>query len=69
MTDKERIKYLEGLVPEDVDIDDKYWDNFDKYATYMGNGVYQWKGILATCTRELFLMGALRSEKVEFEEV
>lgn len=45
MTDKERIKYLEGLVSEEVNIDDKYWNNFNKYAIYMGNGVYQIFGV------------------------
>jgi len=63
-----RIKYLESKLPKDLDPNDKYGKNFDKYARYMGNGVYSWKGLMATDTRELFLLGVLRSEGVEFKE-
>lgn len=64
-----RIKYLESKLPTGLDYEGKYYDNFAKYARYMGNGVYTWRGIHATDTRELFLMGVLRMEKVEFKEV
>jgi hypothetical protein len=63
-----RIKYLESLIPEGLDINEKYFDKFSKYATYSGNGVYQWYGILSTDTRELFLMGCLHCEKIPFEQ-
>ena len=64
----ERIMYLESKLPKGIDFNEKYGKNFDKYARYMGNGVYSWKGLLATDTRELFLLGVLRSEGVEFKE-
>jgi hypothetical protein len=65
----ERIKYLESKLPKGLDYEGKYYNNFSKYACYMGNGVYTWKGIHATDTRELFLMGVLSSEKIKFKEV
>ena len=34
----------------------------------MGNGVYSWKGSIASDTRVLFLIGVLRSKKNEFKE-
>jgi hypothetical protein len=65
---KKRIKYLESLLPIGNDFQAKYGANFDKYATYMSGGVCQWKGLLSTDTAELFLMGVLKSEKIEFDE-
>jgi hypothetical protein len=65
----DRIKYLESLIPEGLDINEKYFNKFSKYATYMNNGVYQWCGILSTDTRELFLMGCLHNEKIPFEQI
>ena len=62
-----RINYLEKKLPKGIDVNDKYGKNFDKYARYMGNGVYSWKGLMATDTRELFLIGVLRSEGIEFK--
>lgn len=53
---EERIKYLENLLPS-KEIEDKHWKNFEKHATYLGNGVYQWCGIISPNTRALFLMG------------
>jgi hypothetical protein len=64
----ERIKYLESKLPKDLDYDLKYGESFAKYARYMGNGVYSWKGLFATDTRELFLIGILRSEGVKFKD-
>lgn len=64
----ERIKYLEKKIPKGLDIEKKYGENFNKYARYMGNGVYSWKGLVATDTRELFLIGILRSEGIKFKE-
>jgi hypothetical protein len=63
-----RINYLENKLPKYVDVNEKYGKNFDKYARYMGNGVYSWKGLMATDTRELFLIGVLRSETVKFKD-
>lgn len=64
-----REKYLLSKIPKDLDYDSKYGENFTKYARYMGNGVYSWKGILATDTRILFLIGVLKSERIEFKEI
>jgi hypothetical protein len=66
----ERIKYLESLLPCDESLlDVKYRDGFDKWATCTGNGTYLWLGIRSTCTRELWLMGILHKEKIEFTQV
>jgi len=65
----DREKYLESKLPKNVDIEAKYRKNFERYATYLGNGIYQWKGITATDTALLFLMGVLRSENINFKEI
>lgn len=73
---EKRIKYLESLLPKTVkdlsgnvvSIEVKYGSNFEKYACYEGNGVYQWKGLRANDTCILFLMGVLRSENIEFKQ-
>lgn len=71
---KNRINYLESNLPKEVidfngnitTVEKKYRANFEKYARYEGNGVYQWKGLRATDTAELFLIGVLRSENISF---
>ena len=67
---KERENYLESLLPisEEVLVE-RYWSKFEKNATYYGNGVYQWLGITATCTRQLWLMGILWKEGIDYEQV
>jgi hypothetical protein len=62
-----RIKELEKLfskIPKEKQ--DKYFENFSKWATYMGNGLYQWKDILSSDTRELYLLGCLAQEKIPY---
>jgi len=74
-TMNKRIEWLESLIPNGVDIDKKYFDRFAKYACYVGNGVYQYRDILSTDTRELFLITSLIQEGIDvsmidkFEEV
>jgi len=64
-----RVKYLEGLLPKPEDeIDSMYAQRFNKYATYLGNGVYQWGGIIASDLRELYLMGVLSREGVQYRQ-
>ncbi len=66
----ERVEYLEGLLPIDEDVlREKYSQNFEKFAAYTGNGTYCWSGIRAADTRELWLMGILFKEGVEFDQV
>lgn len=60
-----RIEWLESLIPKGVDINEKYGDKFGKYARYMGNGVYQYRGIYSTDTRELFLITSLLQEGID----
>jgi hypothetical protein len=60
-----RIEWLESLIPKGVDIDKKYFNNFSKYSCYMGNGVYQYRGIYSTDTRELFLITSLLQEGID----
>lgn len=69
MKNKDRIDYLESLIPEGLDVNEKYGKNFDKYARYMGNGIYSYHGLFATDTRELFLMTSLFREGIKFKEV
>jgi len=65
-----RIEYLESLLPVDVAIlREKYRHLFSVQASYMGNGVYQWCGQYSTDTRELWLMGILIWENIEFKQV
>ena len=66
---EKRIAYLESLVPKDVDIDKLFFINYAKFATYMGNGVYSYRGIHSTDTRELFLMSSLQQLKIEYKKV
>jgi hypothetical protein len=63
-----REEYLLSKIPKDLDYDSKYFENFSKYARYMGNGVYSWKGHLATDVRILYLSGILSSERIKFKE-
>ena len=66
---EQRIEYLESLLPtKESELEKKYYSKFEKYATYLGNGVYQWMGIVSSCTRELWLMGVLHWEKIEYEQ-
>jgi hypothetical protein len=64
-----RIKWLESLIPKGVDIDKKYFDRFAKNACYMGNGVYQYRDIYSTDTRELFLITSLMQEGINVSQV
>ncbi len=65
---EKRISYLESKLPvPEQELVDKYWSGFEKYATYMGGGVYSWNGFLSTDTRELWLMGILHRMNVKFK--
>jgi hypothetical protein len=66
---KTRNEYLQSLVPKDVDINERFYDNFSKYAQYMGNGVYSYKGIFSTDTQELFLMASLLQLKISYKQI
>lgn len=64
-----RIEYLENLLPINEDVlEERHFKQFEKYATYTGNGTYYWLGIRSTDTRELWLMGVLSKEGVEYEQ-
>jgi len=64
-----RTEYLESLIPKDVDINERFYDNFSKYAQYMGNGVYSYRGILSTDIRELFLMTSLLQLEIPYKQI
>jgi hypothetical protein len=68
MTTQERIKYLEGLLPKDRDIEAKYWKTFEKDSRYLGHNAYSWAGLHSNSPRELFLMGILEIEGIEYEK-
>tara|TARA_R110002167_G_scaffold310493_1_gene515413 strand:- start:402 stop:602 length:201 start_codon:yes stop_codon:yes gene_type:complete len=62
-----RIKYLESLLPiNEVILQERYFDKFEKYATHTNNGTYHWLGIRSSNTRELWLMGILFKEGVKY---
>lgn len=78
MYNKNRIEYLESLMPKTcidkktnktMTVDEKYSDSFSKYAVYLGNGVYSWRGIVSTDTQELYMLVVLRCEGIDFEEI
>ena len=64
-----RTEYLESLVPTGVDINERFFRNFSKYAQYMGNGIYSYRGILSTDTRELFLMTSLLQLEIPYKQI
>jgi hypothetical protein len=64
----DRIKYLELLLPN-KEVEDKWFSKFKKFCSYLGNGVYEWQGIVSTDIRELFLMGYLHLEKIEYKKI
>lgn len=62
------IEYLESLLPyKEDELLNKYGERFEKFCAYKGNGIYQWYGMLSTCTRELWLMGVLHREGIKFD--
>lgn len=63
-----RIEHLESKLPKDLDHEAKYRQNFNKYASYLGNGVYEYRGIKATDTAELYLLYVLTTERIEFKQ-
>lgn len=64
---EKRIKYLQSKLPKDVDLEKKYEKDFAKQASYMGNGIYSFAGAYASDTREVFLMGILGIEGIEYK--
>lgn len=66
----DRIKYLKSLLPIKEEIlRERYFDQFSNNACYTGNGTYEWLGIRACDTRELWLMGILFKEGIEYERI
>jgi hypothetical protein len=64
-----RTEYLESLVPTGVHNNERFFRNFSKYAQYMGNGIYSYRGILSTDTRELFLMTSLLQLEIPYKQI
>lgn len=63
-----RINYLESLLPNKEEVlEKKHWNKFERQAMYLGNGIYKWCGVMANDTRELWLMGILIIEGIEFD--
>lgn len=50
-------------------VQEKYRNNFDKQAVYMGNGIYSVSGLASNDTRELFLLFVLQQEGIDAREV
>lgn len=68
MSMETREEYLLSKIPKGLNYNEKYEENFNKYARYMGNGTYSWKGLYASSLRLLFLTGVLMSEKINFKQ-
>ena len=66
MNKEERITYLESKVTKEIE--DKYYPKFEKSSRYIGNGVYEMRGLKARDTRVLFLKFCLRSENIKFTQ-
>lgn len=62
--EEQELIYKFPSVEKREELEEKYEDNFNKFARYMGNGVYTWKGIHAVDTRQLFLLGILAQENI-----
>jgi len=58
-----RLEKEQGL--EKNTLEEKYRDNFDRQARYLGNGIYSWCNVNSIDTRELFLMGVLIHERIK----
>ena len=58
-----RLEKEQGL--EKNTLEEKYRDNFDRQARYLGNGIYSWCNVNSIDTRELFLMGVLIHEGIK----
>lgn len=61
------IKGLERKITQEME--DKYFFNFSKQASYVGNGVYSvpMSNIFSTDTRELFLIFIGINEGIKFK--
>lgn len=66
MNHKIRIK-LNTLISKDME--DKYFPNFEKMASFVGNGIYTINGLYAPDTRELFLMYCAQQEGIDYENI
>ena len=64
---KNYTEYLEAKLPKEID--PKYIEQFEKYARYVGNGIYEWRGNMSTCTRQLFAMGVLSILNIKFKRI
>lgn len=54
----------EGVTPE---LEEKYGDYFNRFAKYVGNGIYTIGRMYSTDTRELFLMYIHMREDLEMD--
>ena len=58
------IQKLEKKITKEME--EKHYPRFEKYASYLGNGVYGIRGLYSTDTRELFLMFVAKEEGIEY---
>jgi len=64
ITNGEKIKYFESKISRDLE--EKYRPKFEKYACYISKyDGYEWRGLIGTDTRELFLRGIILFEKIK----
>ena len=64
MSLEEKIKLFESVIT--TELENKYQNKFEKYARYISKyGVYEWRGLVGTDTRELFLRGIVIFEKLK----
>lgn len=63
---EEKIKDLEKKISKKLE--EKHWKQFERQASFLGNGIYGWRGVYSTDTRELFLMGIALVEGIKYEK-
>ena len=63
-----RYKYLLNKFPDTEErMKEKYWGDFLKRAHFVSAGLYKWHTVYASEPRELWLVGVLKLEGIEYE--
>lgn len=63
-----RYKYLLDKFPDTEEkMKEKYWENFKASAHFIKFNLYKWGSVYASEPYELWLMGVLKREGIEYE--
>lgn len=60
----QEVELLSLMPISEEEASEKYKEDFDNQAQFLGNGVYCWHDISSSDTRELWLLGVLAREGV-----